>query len=70
MTESNLTRAEFNSITFKNSQFLNSNLRASNFMDCKFRETIFKQSNLDLTLVEDGKVWKSAEWIQVKDFSK
>lgn len=69
MTESNLTRAEFNSSTFKNCEFLNSNLRASNFMDFEFRETIFKNSNLDLILVEDVKVWKSDEWIQIKDFS-
>ena len=69
MTESNLTRAEFNSSTFKNCEFLNSNLRASNFMDFEFRETIFKNSHLDLILVEDVKVWKSDEWIKIKDFS-
>ena len=69
MTESNFTRAEFNSSTFKNCEFLNSNLRASNFMDFEFRETIFKNSNLDLILVEDVKVWKSDEWVQIKDFS-
>ena len=67
--ESNLTRAEFNSSTFKNCEFLNSNLRASNFMDFEFRETIFKNSHLDLILVEDVKVWKSDEWIKIKDFS-
>jgi hypothetical protein len=38
-------------------------------MDFEFRETIFKNSNLDLILVEDVKVWKSDEWIQIKDFS-
>ena len=69
MTESNLTGAKFNSSTFKNCEFLNSNLRANNFMDFEFREIIFKNSNLDLILVEDIKVWKSDEWMQIKDFS-
>lgn len=67
--ESNLRRAEFNSSTFKNCQFLNSDLSASDYMHCKFRETIFKNSHLDLILLKDVKVWKSDEWIQIKDFS-
>ena len=67
--ESNLTRAEFNSSTFKNCEFLNSNLRASDFDSCKFKKTIFKNSHLDLIRVEDVKVWNADEWIQIKDFS-
>ena len=67
--ESNLTRAEFNSSISKNCEFLYNNLKATNFMDFEFRETIFKNSNLDLILLEDVKVWKSDEWIQIKDFS-
>ena len=38
-------------------------------MDFEFRETIFKNSNLDLILVEDVKVWKSKGWVEVNDFS-
>jgi hypothetical protein len=38
-------------------------------MDFEFRETIFKNSNLDLILVEDVKVWKSNDWIEIKDES-
>jgi hypothetical protein len=38
-------------------------------MDFEFRETIFKNNNLDLILVEDVKVWKSNEWIEIKDES-
>jgi hypothetical protein len=38
-------------------------------MDFEFRETIFKNSNLDLILVEDVKVWKSDKWIDIKDES-
>jgi len=38
-------------------------------MNFEFRETIFKNSHLDLILVKDVKVWKSDEWIQIKDFS-
>ena len=67
--ESNLIRAEFNSSTFKNCEFLNSNLRASNFMDFEFRETIFKNSHLDLILVENVKVWKSKQCIEIEKSS-
>jgi uncharacterized protein YjbI with pentapeptide repeats len=64
-----ITRAEFRNCNFKNCEFLNSNLRASNFMECQFVEIIFKNSNLDLILVEDVKVWKSNEGIEIKDES-
>ena len=38
-------------------------------MDFEFKETIFKNSNLDLILVENVKVWKSNECIEIKDES-
>ena len=69
MTDSNLTRVEFNSSTFKNCNFLEVDLKASYFSECKFKETNFFKSNLDLILVEDVKVWESKEWVEIKDFS-
>lgn len=38
-------------------------------MDFELRETIFKNSHLYLILVENVKVFKSAEWVQIKNFS-
>ena len=67
--ESNLTRAEFNSSIFKNCEFLQSDLAASDFWNCEFSETTFKHSNLNFIIVQDVKVWKSKEWIEVNDFS-
>ena len=69
MTESNLTRVEFNSSTFKNCKFLNSNLRVSNFMDFEFRETIFKNSNFELILAWDIRLWESNKYMEIKDSS-
>ena len=69
IVKSDLTRAEFHDCNFRNCEFLQSDLAASDFWNCEFRETIFKNSNLDFIIVEDVKVWKSNEWIQIKDFS-
>jgi uncharacterized protein YjbI with pentapeptide repeats len=69
MTGSNLTRAEFNSSSFTNCNFLEVDLAASDFDRCKFEGTRFVKSNLDLILIEDVKVWKPNEWIEIKDES-
>jgi len=69
IVKSNLTRAEFHNCNFRNCEFLESDLGASEFWNCNFSETTFKDSNLKFIIIEDVKVWKSGEWIQIKDFS-
>ena len=66
---SDMTRAEFYDTHFKNCEFLGVDLAASNFDRCKLKSTKFLKSNLNLILVEDVKVWKSKEWVEIKDFS-
>jgi len=66
---SDLTRAEFHDCSFRNCEFLRSDLAASDFWNCEFSETTFKHSNLNFILVQDVKVWKSKEWVEVNDFS-
>ena len=69
ITNSNMIRAEFYDTHFKNCEFLGVDLTASDFDRCKFEGTRFVKSNLDLILIEDVKVWKSNEWIKIKDES-
>lgn len=69
LTNVDLTRAEFDSCSFTNCSFLKVDLTASDFTKCKFKKTTFLESNLTLILIEDVKVWKSNEWIELKDFS-
>lgn len=69
ITNCNMTRTEFYDTSFTNCNFLKVDLRASDFDSCKLKITTFSQSNLDLILVEDVKVWKSKEWVEIKDFS-
>jgi uncharacterized protein YjbI with pentapeptide repeats len=64
-----MTRAEFYDSSFTNCNFLAVDLAASDFDSCKLKRTTFFKSNLDLILVEDVKVWKSNEWIEIKDES-
>jgi len=66
---SDLTRAEFHDCSFRNCEFLKSDLAASNFWNCEFSETTFKHSNLNFIIVQNVKVWKSKEWVEIKDFS-
>lgn len=63
-----MTRAEFYDTHFKNFEFLGVDLAASNFDRCKLESTRFFKSNLNFILVEDVKVWKSKEWLEIKDF--
>lgn len=49
-------------------QIRESNLTWAEFNSSTFKNCEFLNSNLDLILVEDLKVWKSNEWIQIKDF--
>ena len=69
IVKSDLSRAEFNDSSFRNCEFLGVDLAASDFRRCELFETIFKNSNLDLIIARSVKVWKSKEWIQIKDFS-
>ena len=69
ITNSDMTRAEFYDTHFKNCEFLGVDLAASDFDRCKLESTRFFKSNLNLILVEDVKVWKSKEWVEIKDFS-
>jgi uncharacterized protein YjbI with pentapeptide repeats len=64
-----LTRAEFGYSSFRNSQFLNSDLRASDFMACEFRKTTFKNSNLELILAWDVKLWESNQLTEIEKSS-
>lgn len=64
-----MTRAEFQDTHFKNCEFLGVDLPASDFDRCKLESPRFFKSNLNLILVEDVKVWKSKEWVEIKDFS-
>ena len=70
LTNVDLTRAEFDSCSFTNCSFLKVDLTASDFTRCKFKKTTFLESNLTLILIEDVKVWKSNEWIELKVFSE
>ena len=54
---------------FKNCEFSGVDLAASDFDSCKLESTRFFKSNLDFILVEDVKIWKSKEWVEIKDFS-
>ena len=69
IVKSDLTRVEFRNCNFINCEFLQSDLAASDFWNCEFSETTFKHSNLNSIIVQDVKVWKSKEWIEVNDFS-
>ena len=69
IVKSDLTRVEFRNCNFINCEFLQSDLAASDFWNCEFSETTFKHSNLNFIIVQDVKVWKSKEWIEVNDFS-
>jgi uncharacterized protein YjbI with pentapeptide repeats len=69
ITNCDMTRTEFYDSSFTNCNFLKVDLRASDFDSCKLKMTTFSQSNLDLILVEDVKVWKSKEWVEIKYFS-
>jgi len=69
ITNCDMTGTEFYDTSFTNSNFFKIDLRASDFDSCKLKITTFSQSNLDLILVEDVKVWKSKKWVEIKDFS-
>ena len=64
-----MTRIEFYDTHFKNCEFLGVDLAAIDFNKCKLESTRFFKSNLNLIIVEDVKVWKSKEWVRIKDFS-
>jgi uncharacterized protein YjbI with pentapeptide repeats len=66
---SDLTRAEFDDSSFRNSQFLKSDLAAIDFRKCELVETKFKNSNLDLIIARDIKCWKSNRLTEIKKSS-
>jgi uncharacterized protein YjbI with pentapeptide repeats len=69
ITNSDMTRAEFYDTSFTNCNFLTVDLAASDFDSCKLKRTTFFKSNLNFILVDDVKVWKSNEWIEIEDDS-
>src|SRR5210317_959970 len=69
ITNSDMTRAEFYNTHFKNCKFLGVDLAASDFDSCKLETTRFFKSNLNFILVENVKVWKLKEWVEIEDFS-
>jgi uncharacterized protein YjbI with pentapeptide repeats len=66
---SDLTRAEFDDSSFRNSQFLKSDLAASDFRRCELIETTFKNSNLYLIVARDLKCWKSNQLTEIQKSS-
>jgi uncharacterized protein YjbI with pentapeptide repeats len=69
ITNSDMTRVEFYDTHFKNCKFLGVDLAASYFDDCKLETTRFFKSNLSFIGVNNVKVWKSKEWVEIEDFS-
>lgn len=69
--ECNLTKSDFNNSIFTNCKFQEVNFIASALKYCEFTEPKFENIDLDLgyMIVIDLKVWKSNEWIEIKDFS-
>lgn len=67
ISNSDLTRAEFDLSFFENFRFLKNNVSVVDFSECKFKRTTFSHSNLDLILVFDVQFWKSKEWIDVRN---
>ena len=69
ITDSDMTRGDFYQTHFKNCEFVNVDLTASDIYSCTFKETRFLKSNLQLVGVDNVKVWKSNEWVKIKDCS-
>lgn len=69
ITDSDMTKAEFYDTHFQNCEFLAVDLAASDFEKCEFKGTRFFKSNLDFIGVEDVKVLKSKEWVEIEDLS-
>lgn len=69
ITNSDMTRAEFYDTYFKNCQFSGVDLAAGYFDYCKLEITTFFKSNLDLISINNVKVLKSNEWVEIEDFS-
>ena len=67
--DSDMTRADFHDTRFKNCEFLSVDLAASSFSKCKLESTRFLESNLNFIIVINVKVWKSKEWVEIKNFS-
>ena len=64
-----MTRADFYDTHFQNCEFSGVDLAGSDFDCCKFKRTKFFKSNLAFIMVQDVKVWKSKEWVEIEDFS-
>ena len=69
ITNSDMTRGDFYDTNFKNCEFVDVNLAASDIYSCTFKETSFLKSNLQLIAIDNVKVWKSNEWVQIEDCS-
>jgi len=65
--KSDLTRVEFRNCNFINCEFRESDLTASDFWNCEFTETTFKHTNLNFIIVQNVRVWKSKEWVEIKE---
>src|SRR5210317_267304 len=64
----------FGSCSFQNCTFNHFNARKGKFSSCHFdscklETTRFFKSNLNFILVENVKVWKLKEWVEIEDFS-
>ena len=67
IVKSDLTRVEFRNCNFINCEFRESDLTASDFWNCEFTETTFKHTNLNFIIVQNVRVWKSKEWVEIKE---
>ena len=63
-----MTRAKFYDTSFTNCNFIEVALRASDFDSCKLKKTTFSQSNLDLILVKNVKVWELQDGLKSQIF--
>ena len=59
----------FKNFTFNEFDVRKAKFSSCDFDGCKLKSTRFFKSNLKLILIEDVKIWKSKEWVEIKDFS-
>lgn len=67
ITNCDIRRAKFHKTIFINCNFLNVDLGASDFDTCNFKKTTVFESQLDLMMCENVKIWKFDESVEIKD---
>lgn len=64
-----MTRTDFSDSSFENCDFVSVNLAGSEFYNCQFKKTRFLKSNLNSLGVQNAKVWRSDDWVEIDQFS-